>query len=175
MSPKIHLGFSFSLLGLLQICLFALVLRVGQSTMFQPMQQAMMYPSFKYHQIEGQQLYPQPQHQPQQQMNSARPFEGNYHFRKMMNKNNNKGERSNYQMMKPSAPMKSTILVESAHSSPVSIMFRSTSSSVNVMQDHKPSRGMTRYMNSQEEPVVLVMNITKPIVQHVTYFSFLMI
>lgn len=169
MSRKLQLGvFSSSLPQLLQTCLIALVLRVGQTTMLQPMfpQQTMMYPSFKYHQMEGQQLYPQPQQLHHQKQHMARQFEGKYRFQKMMN-NNNKGESSNYQNMKLSAPMKSTILVESAHSSPVNIMFRSTSSSINVMQDHKPSKGTIRYMNTQEEPVQLVMNITKPIVQHV--------
>lgn len=179
MSPKLQLVIP----QLLQICLLAaLVLRVVQTTMmqqpmFQQQQKMMMYPSFKYHGLmEGQQLYPEPQQQHHQQYpKSARPFEGKYRYPKMMMMHSkNMREGSNYHSMKPPLA-KSTILVESAHSAPVNIMFRSTSSNVNIMQDHKPSRGMTRYMNSQEEPVILVMNITKPIIQHVKSILFVLI
>ena len=64
------------------------------------------------------------------------------------------------------------IYVETAPQTPVNIMFRSSSSNVNILQDHKQSKNEIRYMHSQEEPQILVTTLTKPIIQNVRNYNY---
>ena len=50
---------------------------------------------------------------------------------------------------------------------PLNILFRSASSSLNVLQAHDGAQGSTQESDSEDEPHVLKHSVTKPIIQEV--------
>src|SRR5699024_6718428 len=61
-----------------------------------------------------------------------------------------------------------TILVDGGDQTSVNLDFRSSSTRLNVMQDHSTqSFNKVHQMQTHEEPVKLVLNITKPVIQEV--------
>ena len=68
----------------------------------------------------------------------------------------------------PSSGMANPVTVEVGSSPiPVNFLFRSSSSNLNVQQQHEGSQGSTQQSSSEDEPHRLIHEVTKPIIQEV--------
>jgi hypothetical protein len=71
------------------------------------------------------------------------------------------------QVSLPSEPVQPQTILVDAGILPLTILFRSASSSLNVLQQHQGGTGDTQQTSSEDEPHRLIHEVTKPIIQEV--------
>lgn len=69
--------------------------------------------------------------------------------------------------LEPSKPIRPTVVEVVASPAPLNILFRSSSSALNVQQNHESEPGSVQESNSEDEPHRLIHSVVKPVIQEV--------